>query len=125
MTRPELLALGLAMPFARSVLPAREKWRTFEITTEVVWSSASAKVQLEERSNGPLDDPYLAGVRERLFESREMNWIAFNDSHDVTLPGSTGKPLPFFIYPCAEFERQHVDSLDAERFRYRITAPQR
>ncbi len=84
-----------------------------------------AKVRLEERGNGPLDDAYLRGVRERLFGSWEMNWIAFNDSHDVTLPGSRHEPLPFFMYPCAEIERQRMDSLDAARFRYRITAYER
>ena len=31
-----------------------------------------------------------------------MNWIAFNDAHDVVLPGSKGKPLPFLMYPQAE-----------------------
>ena len=31
-----------------------------------------------------------------------MNWIAYNDAHDVVLPGSKGKPLPFLMYPQAE-----------------------
>ncbi len=49
-----------------------------------------------------------------------MNWIAFNDAHDVVLPGSTGKPLPFFMYPHAEIDGERLDPLDADRFRYSI-----
>ena len=51
-----------------------------------------------------------------------MNWIAFNDAHDVALPGSTGKPLPFLMYPQAEVGGERRDSLDPERFKYTITA---
>ena len=81
-----------------------------------------AKVRLEERSNGALDDPYLQRARERLFGGWEMNWIAYNDAHDVVLPGSQGKPLPFFMYPQAEINGTRLDSLDPDRFRYEITA---
>ena len=52
----------------------------------------------------------------------EMNWIAYNDAHDLVLPGSTGKPLPFLMYPQAEVAGTRVDSLDPERFKYTITA---
>ena len=51
-----------------------------------------------------------------------MNWIAFNDAHDVVLPGSTGKPLPFLMYPQAEVAGIRRDSLDAAAFRYQIRA---
>ena len=51
-----------------------------------------------------------------------MNWIAFNDAHDVALPGSTGKPLPFLMYPQAEVGGARRDSLDPEHFKYTITA---
>ena len=50
------------------------------------------KVILEERPQAPLTDPHVVDARERLFGSWEMNWIAFNDAHDVVLPGSTGTP---------------------------------
>jgi hypothetical protein len=38
------------------------------------------------------------------------------------LPGSTGKPLPFFMYPQAELGGSRRDPLDPARFRYEITA---
>jgi hypothetical protein len=49
-----------------------------------------------------------------------MNWIAYNDAHDLTLPGSAGKPLPFFMYPQAEVAGERRDSLDPQQFRYTI-----
>jgi transglutaminase-like putative cysteine protease len=63
-----------------------------------------AKVRLEERANGPLGDPHLERARERLFGAWEMNWVAYNDGHDVRLPGSMGRPVPFFMYPQAEID---------------------
>lgn len=80
------------------------------------------KLILEERAQAALTDPYVARARAALFGSWEMNWIAFNDAHDVALPGAAGKPLPFFMYPQAESAGMRRDSLDPERFRYRITA---
>ena len=80
------------------------------------------KLILEERAQALLTDPYVAKAREALFGSWEMNWIAFNDAHDVVLPGATGKPLPFFMYPQAEAAGARRDSLDPDRFRYTITA---
>ncbi len=80
-----------------------------------------AKVRLEERANGTLADPYLQRARERMFGGWEMNWVAYNEGHDVRLPGSTSRPLPFFMYPQAEIDGIRLDSLDAERFRYQIT----
>jgi transglutaminase-like putative cysteine protease len=79
------------------------------------------KLILEERAQATLSDPYVAKAREALFGSWEMNWVAFNDAHDVALPGSRGKPLPFFMYPQAESGGARRDSLDPDRFRYRIT----
>ena len=51
-----------------------------------------------------------------------MNWIAFNDAHDVALPGSKGPLLPFLMYPQAEVGGVRRDSLDPASFSYRITA---
>ena len=51
-----------------------------------------------------------------------MNWIAFNDGHDVVLPGSAGKPLPFLMYPQAEVNGVRRDPLDPAAFRYRMTS---
>jgi len=47
----------------------------------------------------PMDDPRVRRARARLFGSWEMNWIAFNYAHDVTLPESTRAPLVHFMYP--------------------------
>ena len=80
------------------------------------------KLILEERPAAALDDPYVSRVRQTLFGSWEMNWIAYNDAHDVVLPGSNGKPLPFLMYPQAEVDGVRRDSLDPQQFRYTITA---
>ena len=82
------------------------------------------KVILEEKPGAPLDDPYISRARNALFGSWEMNWIAYNDAHDVPLPGSTGKPLPFLMYPQAEVNGVRRDSLDPASFKYSITARQ-
>jgi transglutaminase-like putative cysteine protease len=78
------------------------------------------KVILEEKK-AP-SDPYVAKARAALFGSWEPNWIAFNDAHDVSLPGSTGKPLPFLMYPQAEVGGTRLDSLDPPHFKYTISA---
>ena len=54
------------------------------------------KVVLEEPpGNRPLDDDMVKKARARLFGSWEMNWMAYNFAHDVTLPRSTGDPIGF------------------------------
>jgi hypothetical protein len=59
-------------------------------------------------------------ARTRLFGSWEMNWMAYNFSHDVALPGSTGAPLGFFMYPQAETSNGRLDALDPDNFKYEI-----
>jgi transglutaminase-like putative cysteine protease len=78
------------------------------------------KLILEEKKT--INDPAVIKARQQLFGSWEMNWIAFNDAHDVLLPGSIGKPLPFLMYPQAEVGGTRLDSLDPEHFKYTITA---
>lgn len=81
------------------------------------------KVALEEPpGNRPMTDAMVRSARERLFGAWEMNWMAFNFAHDVALPGSTGAPLAFLMYPQAETSAGRIDSLDPDRFRYEITA---
>jgi transglutaminase-like putative cysteine protease len=81
------------------------------------------KVALEEPpGNRPLDDDMVKRARARLFGSWEMNWIAYNYAHDVQLPGSQGAPIGFLMYPQAETGGRRVDSLDADAFRYEISA---
>ena len=48
--------------------------------------------------------------------------MAFNFGHDVALPGSSGKPVPFLMYPQAETADGRLDSLDADTFKYDITS---
>jgi transglutaminase-like putative cysteine protease len=81
------------------------------------------KVVLEEPpGNRPLDDTMVKKARERLFGSWEMNWMAYNFAHDVALPGSTGAPIGFLMYPQAETSDGRIDSLDPENFKYEITS---
>ncbi len=81
------------------------------------------KVVLEEPpGNLALDDAKVTKARARLFGSWEMNWLAYNFAHDVKLPGSSGAPVPFLMYPQCETADGRLDSLDPDNFRYKITA---
>ena len=80
------------------------------------------KVALEEEPGAPVSAPHVRRARAEMFGSWEMNWMAFNDGHDVVLPGSRGKPLPFLMYPQAEVDGVRKDSLEPATFTYRITA---
>jgi hypothetical protein len=46
--------------------------------------------------------------------------MAYNFAHDVTLPGSNGKPIGFLMYPQAETANGRLDSLDPDGFKYEI-----
>jgi len=79
------------------------------------------KVALEEPPGHlAIGDAKVRDARARLFGSWEMNWVAFNTAHDVMLPKSPGKTLPYFMYPQAETTNGRADSLDPETFRYEI-----
>jgi transglutaminase-like putative cysteine protease len=81
------------------------------------------KVVLEEPpGNRPLDDSMVKNARARLFGSWEMNWMAYNFAHDVALPGSSGPPVGFLMYPQAETTEGRLDSLDPDNFKYEITS---
>src|SRR5262249_40713592 len=81
------------------------------------------KVVLEEPpGNRTLDDDMVKAARARLFGSWEMNWVAYNYAHDVELPGSSGKPLGFLMYPQAETAEGRIDCLDPDNFKYQITS---
>ena len=80
------------------------------------------KVVLEEPpANRALDDDLVRRARTRLFGSWEMNWIAYNFEHDVTLPGSSRGKIPYFMYPQGETAGDRLDSLDPDTFKYTIT----
>lgn len=90
------------------------------------WIPADAadvrKVMLEEPpGNLAPEDPKVVDARETLFGAWEGNYMAYNDAHDVTLPGSSGDPVPFLMYPQAEVAGVRSDSLDAPNFKYEIT----
>ena len=81
------------------------------------------KVVLEEPpGNLPLDHEMVKKARTRLFGSWEMNWMAYNFGHDVALPGSTGKPVGYFMYPQGETAAGRLDPFDPDAFRYQITS---
>jgi transglutaminase-like putative cysteine protease len=83
------------------------------------------KVALEEPpGNLTLNDAMVAKARKQLFGSWEMNWMGYNYAHDVSLPGSSGKPLVYFMYPQAETAEGRVDPFDPDNFKYEITAKQ-
>ena len=79
------------------------------------------KVVLEEKAGGlPLDDPKVLKARAKLFGAWEMNWLAYNYAHDVSLPGSPGAPVAFLMYPQGETAEMRLDCLDPDSFRYAI-----
>ena len=81
------------------------------------------KVVLEERpAPTTLADPLVPAVRRKLFGAWEMNWLAYNMAHDVSLPGSKGPKVGFLMYPQAEAGGIRLDSLDPDGFKYTITA---
>jgi transglutaminase-like putative cysteine protease len=81
------------------------------------------KVVLEEKPQPTtLADPVVPPVRAKLFGAWEMNWVAYNDAHDIKLPGSSGPAVGFLMYPQAETGKDRLDSLDPDNFKYTITA---
>jgi transglutaminase-like putative cysteine protease len=81
------------------------------------------KVVLEEPpGNLPLDNEMVQRARARLFGSWEMNWMAYSFAQDIALPGSSGAPVGFLMYPQAETNDGRLDSLDPDSFKYEITA---
>jgi transglutaminase-like putative cysteine protease len=81
------------------------------------------KVVLEEKAGGiAITDPQALKARGKLFGAWEMNWMAYNYAHDLKLPNSTGKPVPFLMYPQAEAGDERKDSLDPATFKYTIVS---
>lgn len=81
------------------------------------------KVVLEEKpAPTNLQDPVVPPVREKLFGAWEMNWLAYNDAHDVKLPGSKGDKLAFLMYPQAETGGKRVNPYAPDEFKYKLTA---
>lgn len=94
------------------------------------WIPADAadvrKVMLEEPpGNLAPTNPKVVDARKTLFGAWEGNYMAYNDAHDVALPGSSGDPVPFLMYPQAEVGGTRRDSLDAADFAYEIAVANR
>jgi transglutaminase-like putative cysteine protease len=63
----------------------------------------------------------VVALRNKLFGSWEMNWVAFNHARDVRLAkDSVIGELPFFMYPEAEVAGHARDSLEPQDFAYKI-----
>ena len=67
-------------------------------------------------------DPKLTVLKKLLFGFWEMNWISFNAAQDVSLRGSSGKTLPFLVYPQLETADGQFDSRDSSRLSYQVNA---
>jgi transglutaminase-like putative cysteine protease len=67
-------------------------------------------------------DPKVVDARQTLFGAWEGNWMAYNQGHDVSLPGWTGDDLGFLMYPQAQVGGQLEDSLSPGDFTYTIAA---
>ncbi|MCS0504975.1 transglutaminase-like domain-containing protein [Ancylobacter mangrovi] len=81
------------------------------------------KVVLEEPpGKNAMDDAKVLAARKALFGAWEGNWLAYNDGHDIALPGSSGPKLGFLMYPQAEVASLRHDCLDPGAFAYKITA---
>ena len=80
------------------------------------------KVILEEGGGKAPDDPMVLAARQRLFGSWEMNWLAYNFSHDVALPNSSRGNLAFLMYPQSETSEGRLDPLDPDNFKYVIAS---
>jgi transglutaminase-like putative cysteine protease len=81
------------------------------------------KVVLEEPpGNLALTSEKVRQARKMLFGYWEMNWVAFNDAHDVQLPGSRGPKIPYLMYPNGETAQGRLDPLDPDAFKYTMTA---
>ena len=78
------------------------------------------KAVLEEKL--PLEDARIAALRERLFGYWEMNWVAFNHARDFELAPQARAPLPYLMYPYAEFGDTVLDGRDPAAFGFRIVS---
>jgi transglutaminase-like putative cysteine protease len=80
------------------------------------------KVALEEPPGHlAMDDAKVAAAHKTLFGAWETNWIAYNDAHDLALPGDREGAVPFLMYPQGETAAGTLDCLDPANFRYAIT----
>ena len=82
-------------------------------------SDVRKAIREESLSDG---DSKLTVLKKLLFGFWEMNWVSFNAAQDVNLRGSTGKTVPFLIYPELETGEGRFNSLDGDRLSYNVSA---
>jgi len=115
-------SLGLASDNASKAQHCRAEVYLSDIGWVPVDPADVRKVVLEEPPGTlSLDDDLVRRARSHLFGAWEMNWIAYNFEHDVTLPGSNRGKIPYFMYPQGETAEGRLDSLDPDTFKYTIT----
>jgi transglutaminase-like putative cysteine protease len=78
------------------------------------------KAILEEKL--PVDHPEMAALRERLFGSWEMNWMAYNSARDFMLPNGPKEPFNYLMYPEASHKTEWLDGIDPTVFKYKIVS---
>lgn len=78
------------------------------------------KVVLEEKL--PLNDPRVVALRKRLFGYWEMNWVGLNTARDFELTPPAQGPLPYLMYPYAEFGDTRLDGREPEHFDFQLTS---
>jgi transglutaminase-like putative cysteine protease len=83
------------------------------------------KVILEEPPGKlALSDPKVEAMHKKLFGAWEMNWLAYNNAHDLKLPHSSGSKISYLMYTNGEAGGKVLDQLDPDTFKYSITAKQ-
>jgi len=70
----------------------------------------------------PTGDARLTVLKKLLFGFWEMNWVGFNAAQDVMLRGSSGRMLPFLIYPEIETRDGRFSSQDGGKINYQVSA---
>jgi hypothetical protein len=80
------------------------------------------KVVLGEQPGLTMQDELVVTTRRALFGSWEMNWLAYNFAHDLQLPGSSGGPIPYLMYPQGEGDKGRFDSINPDTFAYTLTS---
>jgi len=81
------------------------------------------KVMLEEPpGNLSVGNDKVRLARAKLFGAWEMNWLAYNDAQEVSLPSGSGDKIGFLMYPQCETAAGRKDSLDPDHFKYQISA---
>ena len=69
-----------------------------------------------------LSDPKLVELRSRLFGYWEMNWVGFNNARDFDLNPKASRPLPYLMYPYAEFGDTRLDGRDPTDFKFKLVS---